>query len=219
MVARTLLSALLLPVMLLVAPLPALAQGGPHHAGLVVRYADGKVDTACVAFDEATITGEQLLERSPFRPIVNPNGGFGGAVCSINNQGCRFPAEDCFCRCMGTQCEYWAYYLAQGSGSATSWQYSQTGASGVQVRDGDLQGWSWGQGNFSSGTEPPKIAYADVCKAGAGSNRAAAGGAGGGAAPGIGAAALAQYAGYALIVVLLAGLGALVVTRRRPRGG
>lgn len=181
--------------------LPASGQGGEHRAALVVRYPDGNVQTRCVAFAEPSISGQEVLVRSGLKAVINPIGSVGGAVCSIDGAGCSYPAQDCFCRCMGTQCEYWAYYhWIDGA-----WQYSQVGAVGSQVSDGAIEGWSWGPGNFSSGTEPPKVSFADVCRT------VTAGGQGStGLAPG----ALLQYAGFgaALVVLLLVGL---LVLRRR----
>jgi hypothetical protein len=191
---------------LILAP-SAFAQGGEHRAGLVVRYADGKVETRCVTFAEASLSGTQLLERAGLKPVINVAGAFGGAVCSINGQGCKYPAEDCFCKCMGTQCEYWAYYRWADN----AWSYSQTGAGSVQVSDGDVQGWSWGPGDFTSGTEPPKVALADICRAGATATSAAATA----AANTIPASGLLQYAAYGAIVVLLAVAAVVVLMRRR----
>jgi len=31
------------------------------------------------------------------------------------------------------------------------------------VKNGALEGWSWGQGNFSSGTIPPTVKFEDIC--------------------------------------------------------
>ena len=45
----------------------------------------------------------------------------------------------------------------------SGWQYSQVGASGYTVTDGAVEGWSWGAGNFSSGVEPPAVAFNEVC--------------------------------------------------------
>jgi hypothetical protein len=136
------------------------AQGGDNRAALVVRNGNGSVLTKCVAFSEASITGEELLIRSGLSVVINYSLGFGGAVCSINGYGCAFPAQDCWCQCQsGTKCEYWAYYHWIGS----AWQYSSVGASGYQVEDGALEGWSWGQGNFTSGTIPPAVTFDQIC--------------------------------------------------------
>jgi hypothetical protein len=162
MTRRTLLLPLLLTALCLLAGASvARAQSGDHRAGLVIRYADNSVQTQCVAFSEPSITGEELLRRSGLAVTLDYNAGLGGAVCSINNQGCAFPAQDCFCKCTGTQCEYWAYYHRTAAG----WDYASTAPSSYAVTDGALEGWSWGAGNFSSGVEPPALTFADVCPA------------------------------------------------------
>jgi len=162
MMRRTILLSLLLSALSILAGASvARAQGGDHRAGLVIRYADGSVQTQCVSFSESSITGEDLLQRSGLAVTLDYNAGMGGAICSINNQGCAFPIKDCFCQCTGAQCEYWAYYHRTDVG----WQYASTGASSFLVNDGALEGWSWGPGNFSSGTEPPAISFDEVCPA------------------------------------------------------
>jgi len=160
MTRRTILLPLLLSALFLLAGASAAhAQDGDHRAGLVIRYADGSVQTQCVAFSEPSITGEELLQRSGLAVTLDYNAGLGGAVCSINNQGCAYPIKDCFCKCTGIQCEYWAYYHRTAAG----WQYASSGASSYTVTDGALEGWSWGAGNFSSGVEPPVVAFNEVC--------------------------------------------------------
>ena len=135
------------------------AQAGPNRAAVVVRFDDGNVETQCVSFSEPSISGAELLTRSGLEMKLDYNSGLGGAVCSIRGYGCAFPTQDCFCRCQGIRCEYWAYYhWIDGR-----WQYSQVGASSHRVTDGALDGWSWGPGNFSSGTEPPQLTFDKVC--------------------------------------------------------
>jgi hypothetical protein len=196
--------ALLAVLLFILLPVASAGQGGEHRAALVVRYPDGQTQTRCVSFPEEAISGQQLLERSGLQVIVNPNSGFGGAVCSIDKIGCDFPAKDCFCECMGSKCEYWAYYHLIDSGSGAAWQYSQLGATGYQVRDGAVEGWSWGVGDFTKGTEPAKVTFAEVCKAGT----ASAG------APAAAAVNVTQYAFFGGALVLLAGVAAIVLRRR-----
>ncbi len=136
-------------------------QAGLHRAALVVRYSDNNVHTSCVSFAEPEITGEELLQRSGLVVLLDFNAGLGGAVCSINGQGCSYPGQDCFCQCLGSQCQYWAYYHWENG----AWQYASTGASQYSVTDGALEGWSWGQGNFVTGVEPPQITFDEVCAA------------------------------------------------------
>jgi hypothetical protein len=160
MTRRTLLLPLLLTALCLLAGASvARAQDGDHRAGLIIRYADGSVQKQCVAFSEPSITGAELLTRSGLQ-VTMDSSGMGGAVCSIAGKGCAFPTQDCFCRCEGLTCEYWAYYHW-----TDGWQYSQVGAGGYAVTDGALEGWSWGAGNWSSGVEPPALTFAEVCPA------------------------------------------------------
>ena len=156
--------ALLIGVLAIVTALgmaSAIAQEPGNRAALIVRYGDGSTDALCVQFSETSITGEELLRRSGLNAVVDTSSGQGGAVCSINGSGCAFPQEACFCQCFGAQCEYWAYYHWVNG----QWEYSSVGASLYDVANGALEGWSWGPGNFSSGTEPPQVSFDQVCSA------------------------------------------------------
>ncbi|MGC8780604.1 MAG: hypothetical protein ACP5UQ_07035 [Anaerolineae bacterium] len=200
----------------------AWAQEGPQRAALVVRFADGTVETRCVSFTGPGISGAELLDRAGLSVVINYNSGMGGAVCSIQGQGCAFPREDCFCKCQGAACEYWAYYHWQDG----RWVYSDVGASNFQVTDGAIEGWSWGKGNFSSGTEPPPVRFDEICSASATSGMAAAGPAAterattrSGTMTAVGASrdavAPMRYLSFLLFAVALAGGWAWMLVRRR----
>ncbi len=131
---------------------------GPNLAALVVRYEDGSVQTRCVAFSEAEIRGDELLERSGLAPVISSE----GTVCGISGLGCA--SDDCFCRCPFPECKYWAYYHRLGG----EWSYSSIGATSYRVTQGALEGWSWGQGNFQQGVEPPVIPFEQICQAATG---------------------------------------------------
>ncbi len=201
-------------------PPAAGAQEGPHRAGLVIRYGDGTVESRCISFAEPSLSGAELLARAGLPVIINHNSGLGGAVCSIGGQGCAFPGQDCFCKCQGNACEYWAYYHWQDG----RWIYSDVGASNYAVTDGALEGWSWGQGNFLSGTEPPPMRFEDVCatssatgiaRSGAGQEVTAPSDARS-ASPSTGTRSTAtRYASFLGFVVVLAGGWAWVHVRRR----
>ncbi|MCU0490315.1 MAG: hypothetical protein MUD01_01810, partial [Chloroflexaceae bacterium] len=97
-----------------------------NRAGLVVRYGDGSVQTACVRFPEEQITGLDMLARSGI-PYIAQQGGIGAAVCKIGNEGCDYPAEDCFCKRDGPRSIFWSYHtLVEGS-----WRFSNLGAANV----------------------------------------------------------------------------------------
>jgi hypothetical protein len=120
---------------------------------------DGQVLSSCVSFDEPSLSGLALLERSGLDLSVQTTGG-NAAVCSINGSGCSFPREACFCRCQGGgPCRYWTYWHLNGSG----WQYASTGAASYQVLPGGVDGWVWGEGNANSGQRPPDTSFDRVC--------------------------------------------------------
>ena len=123
------------------------------------------METYCIPFEEPSITGVELLQRSGVTTIVDPSSSFGQAVCKIDGEGCDYPLEDCFCQCqnLGENCVYWAYYhLVDGQ-----WEYSGEGAGTYRVHDGDVEGWAWGPGTAGSGTEPPVIPFDQICPTGA----------------------------------------------------
>jgi len=178
------------------------AQDGENRAALVIRYEDGSVETKCVAFAEPQITGEDLLQRSGLTAVMDYNAMTGGAVCSIEGLGCS--VQDCFCRCQGADCRYWAYYHWVDGG----WQYSQLGASSYQVKNGALEGWSWGPGNFSSGTEPPVVVFEEICAQAPATAPTVS--------PGSeGPDSWLGYAGFAAVAAALLGAGILVTRRQR----
>ena len=128
---------------------------GLHRAGVVVDPGDGSgPHTACVWFEEESISGLELLARSSFDAGVRAFGGLGGAVCSIDGAGC---STDSAClSCGGAQ--YWAYATA-GRGD-TSFTQAPAGAGSRTVTDGGVDGWRWGSG------DPPAFLPIDrICPA------------------------------------------------------
>jgi hypothetical protein len=133
---------------------PALA-AGPQQAGLVVVYGQGQVFSTCVTFSEDGITGAELLNRAGLRVLAATAPGMGAAICKINETGCEFPGQDCFCKCLGTPCAYWNYwYWAKGG-----WVFSGRGAGNRLVRDGDIDAWVWSDGN----SKPPPPSSLALC--------------------------------------------------------
>ncbi len=130
---------------------------GPRQAGLVVAH-DGHLVKRCVEFSEDSISGIDLLQRSGLDLNYAPSG-MGIAVCRIDNQGCSYPEQDCFCQCQGAPCIYWSYWRLVND----SWEYSNTGASSSQVRHGDVSGWAWGAGSTSQASPPPLVSFEEIC--------------------------------------------------------
>ncbi len=127
---------------------------GPHRAGVVVSFGDGRTRSACVSFAEDSISGIELLRRAGFSLIT----GYAGAgVCKIDDLGC--PSDNCFCQSFAPPYAYWAYFHLGGDGN---WSYAQTGAASYRVQDGQVDGWSWGPGES---VPPPRLRFEQICVA------------------------------------------------------
>jgi hypothetical protein len=129
----------------------------PNRAGLVVTFSDGSTVSRCVEFAEEQISGAELLKRSVL-PLVLWGTGAGAAVCKIADEGCDNP-NDCFCRCDGSGCRYWAYYALEDG----QWRYASAGASLRKVHDGDVDGWAWGTGKIGEGATPALLTFEEIC--------------------------------------------------------
>jgi hypothetical protein len=123
-----------------------------NRAGLIVRSGDGDVREMCVLFDEEEITGVDLLERADVE-IASEGSALGTAVCSIDGEGCK--SDDCFCRYPA----FWGYWTKDGS---KDWRFSDVGAAARVVRDGSLDGWSFGRDGKPT---PPDVTIDEVCGA------------------------------------------------------
>ncbi len=146
---------------LLIALGTVLAQADdPNKVGLVVVRGSGEVIQQCVEFSDDEISGYELLERSGLDFNADVGSGLGAAVCRIDNEGCTYPEEDCFCQCQGTPCVFWIYWhLVDGD-----WQFSQLGAASHNLKDGDVDGWIWGEGSpQSGGVRPPPASFEEIC--------------------------------------------------------
>ena len=160
---------------------PALAEG-PIRVGLYAQFEDGSSATRCVELNPADYppgkeaSGLDVLRRSGLDLIFESGGGFGVKICKLGQTGCGFPAEDCFCRCQGNPCQYWAYWYAENG----AWKFSPVGANGHQVKDGDVEGWVWGDGKAAP---PADILTAGICSPQATATSAPPAGAGPGSQP------------------------------------
>lgn len=181
-----------------------------HRAGVVVRHGDGTVDKMCVFFDEPTISGLDLLDRSGSAYVAEKSA-LGSAICKLDGEGCGYPSEDCFCEYPN----FWGYWVRDPG--ASTWEFASTGAADHDVRDGAVDGWSWGKDGKPS---PPNVAFDEVCPASAkanGTKRTRASDATVDDATAPVARSRPNYtafAAFALLFVLLAG-GAVLLRRRR----
>jgi hypothetical protein len=135
------LAALLAGVLLV--PAPTLADEELHHAGLVVRDAQGRLTYAWVPFLEEEIDGIELLNRSGIPVVTVGFGALGEGVCSIAGQGCG--VAECrrtVCQASAADAPYWQYFQ-QNPNDLAVWTWQPLGASSSIVEDGDVFGWSW----------------------------------------------------------------------------
>jgi hypothetical protein len=140
--------------------LPRLASAdGPNRVGLVIQFGDGRIESQCIAFEGDQIRGDELLTQSRLRVVVDPSSGMGITVCQIEEVGCAFPAEHCFCQCMGGgPCAYWNYFYRDPG--AESWTYSALGAAIRQAEPGSVEAWVWGDGHVPP---PDGLAFEAIC--------------------------------------------------------
>jgi energy-coupling factor transport system permease protein len=147
------LAALLAGVLL--APAPTLADEELHHAGLVVRDAEGRMTYAWVPFAEEEINGIDLLHRSGIPVVTVSFGALGEGVCSIAGQGCG--VAECrrtVCQSSAAAAPYWQYFK-QDPGDPAIWTWQPLGASSSMVENGDVFGWSWTAGDPALPALPP----------------------------------------------------------------
>lgn len=119
-----------------------------NQAGLVVEFGNGSLYTDCIAFEGESLSGYDLLVRSGLSLETAFDPSQGVAICKIESDGC--PADDCFCQMP----EYWSYWNLVDS----SWSYSGSGSNLNRVENGDVDGWSWGEGS-----PPPVVTFDQLC--------------------------------------------------------
>lgn len=122
-----------------------------NHASLIIQDGNGKIQTFCISFEQDTITGYDLLQRTNLA-IEAQFSPMGVAVCSIGNTGC--PADNTCLKCLEPL--YWSYWRLAGG----TWVYSNMGTGMTQVKNGDVEAWVWGNGQ----TPPPQISFDEICK-------------------------------------------------------
>ena len=175
-------------------------------AGVVVRNADGSTDEMCVFFDEPTISGLDLLNRTG-TSYVEERSAVGSAICRIGEGGCGYPSEQCFCEYP----EFWGYWVRE-PGEA-KFTFASTGAADHEVRDGSVDGWSWGKDGKPA---PPNVPFEDVCAEENVVTAAARASSSPQAAAPVRSVRpnYVAFAGFAALFALLAG-GAVLLRRRR----
>ena len=136
-----------------------------NQAGLIIQHSDGSLIMKCINFQKEEVTGEDLLRLSEIPFVSDVTNPMGSKVCSIDGQGCNFPAEKCFCQCGNSgPCTYWAYFVLNPDGD---WVYAPVGAKGRTVHDGDVDAWAWltraSKDDPSINPTLPEINFESIC--------------------------------------------------------
>ena len=110
------------------------AAASTHRVAVVVQHLDGATLSRCVAFTTDSISGEQALAGSHIEAGLLPSGGFGKAVCQLDNEPTTYPPS-----CWTGTSPFWALFVAHGGG----WAYSTVGVSSIVLHDGDSLGFRY----------------------------------------------------------------------------
>lgn len=143
--------------------LPSVRAQDESRAGLVIQHGDGSVITQCIHFTGESTSGYNLLAAADLDLNIAVSGSAGVAICRIDNEGCTYPQDQCFCECTGTPCTYWNYWKKD----ADAWAHSSLGAVTSVVVDGDVDAWSWSTIDDladAPDTPPPLYTFADICE-------------------------------------------------------
>ena len=118
----------------------------PGQAGFVVQFGEERVETFCLDVPAEGAKGVDLLYATGLQVVVDVSSGIGVSLCEVEGQGCAYPAEHCFCQCMGGgECGYWNYFYRDPG--AEAWTYSPLGAVLRTVLPGSVESWVWGDGH------------------------------------------------------------------------
>ena len=134
----------------------ACAAEGPNAALVVDTEAPGGQFRYCVSLPDGSVTGIELIQLASEQHGLQYRLGYGGnVVCQLAGVG--YSSDEC----LKDGPEFWGYWRGDGAGG---WEWSSSGAQATIVRDGDVEGWSWGTGNDgSTHPAPPATTFASVC--------------------------------------------------------
>lgn len=129
---------------------PISSDSPPNRVLLIIQTGDASapVRQVCVRFAEDEISGTEALIRADVDVVFQSYGTMGKFVCSILGVGPT--GDDC-----PSSSQNWSYSRAPYP--AESFSLSNSGASSVRLRDGDVEGWRF------ANAPPPYSSVASVC--------------------------------------------------------
>ena len=137
-------------------PLVSNAQAS-NRVGLIVDFGGERRITTCVSFTEPELREVEVLRRSGLEIACKAYPGIGEAVCRIEDVGCTYPAEPCWCQCTGSPCVFWSLWYWEES--QEGWVYQGMGASSRGMHDGEIIAFMWGSGDNA----PPALPFDVLC--------------------------------------------------------
>ena len=117
---------------------------------------------ASAAFANEPPNGLDLVVYAEEQHGLQYQFGYGGeVVCQLAN----IP-ESPRSRCLRQGDPFWGYWKGDGDGG---WNWSGEGANKSEVRDGDVEGWAWGEGfdgrtHQSPGEDGERITFESICR-------------------------------------------------------
>lgn len=121
----------------------AASDPAPDVAGLVIDYGNGTQTYALIPLGNQTLTGLDLLERSGLDLLTLGSGGWGVAVCAIEDVGCDLSAcRARLCQTSDPTSPYWQYLRAPDD-PGSAWAFSNQGASSSTITGGEVYAWFW----------------------------------------------------------------------------
>jgi hypothetical protein len=158
--SHRLIAVLFLALALATVLVPAVLASDPTtmQVGLVIAFPDGKTHLEIVTVP-TTATTFEALEAAKVS-VISEVGGYGTTVCKINDIGCAFPSEPCFC----DPTHYWAYYHLDPA--ANKWVMAPEGVGAYSPTNGAVEGFAWsGFGENDPAVEPPVYTFDQIVAA------------------------------------------------------
>jgi LPXTG-motif cell wall-anchored protein len=127
------------------------------QVGLVIAFPDGTQHTEIVTVP-AVATALDALQAAKIT-LASTDGGFGPAVCGINNVGCSI--TNCFC----DAAHFWAYYHLNPATS--QWGAATEGVGTYVPANGSVEGFAWSgfDESYNPTIQPPVYTFDQIVAA------------------------------------------------------
>ena len=130
----------------------------PQVAGLVIDYGNGAATYSLIPLNQTEMSGLDLLKASGLNLLTVGSGGWGVAVCMIQEIGCDLNScRTRLCQSSDPTSPFWRYLRAPDDDGAP-WLFNNRGADSNPVLPGQVDAWFW------TGTRPetPSVSVAEI---------------------------------------------------------